>query len=827
MANIADLRLSRDFKYTALYTALGFFETKQGVYTKKFDSTTITIDSEYLSTIIPGITVIGSDTYMGQREIFEAIELRIHSDFVILECIVRLLTMGYKPEEIIVDEENEYDIYCKNLYIRCYEWGTMPKIDHIKPKKNTFYSIRYESRLVSGVIERNTKIVDYSGNVYDYGIFDSENRLDNYNLYNKNNIEASSDFVIDGDKLVSYKGKEAKVIVPKGIKELGSSAFWDNQYIEEVILPESLVNLGGDTFYNCKNLKRIIIPKNVSKMGNNPFAGCPDLELVNESMSYVYKNFGLYTSDMKKMIYYSIKHAAKSFEIPNTVQIICKHTFFLCDNLETVILPKSLLKMENNPFSGCTKVQLINNSKAYNIINNVIYDKYMTCVCGCLASIDTDCLELESVKKINRNSFWNCKGIRRIILPETLEDIGYNPFVGCSNIEFISKSPEFKVVNGILYNKKMDKIICYPAKLAVGDVHVPDSVIKLERGAFSGCEQMININLHNVSVISKSCFTNCNSLINVYCSDFVSYIGEWAFGHCNNLRQVSIYKDCVVDNNALSSTKANIIRRDNRSNYVIESDNIFTLKMLNDNYKGKFDSILIDPPYNSNIDYIGYNDYMVNKEYIKFMYDRISISYELLSDNGFLVINIDEGGLNLVLKACKKTFSYINVHKWKKLHPYFDVNRNVNPNKKEVLYEYIIICRKNKKTTLNKIMQPKIVNNCIQEYESSVPKVFDCFGTNSSAKDEIKEIFGDRTYFSTPKPVKLIKELIRATTSKDSLIMDFFAGSGTTGHACINLNEEDGGRRNFILVSNSESNICKNVTYKRISMLDSDVVLLD
>ena len=43
----------------------------------------------------------------------------------------------------------------------------------------------------------------------------------------------------------------------------------------------------------------------------------------------------------------------------------------------------------------------------------------------------------------------------------------------------------------------------------------------------------------------------------------------------------------------------------------------------------------------------------------------------------------------------------------------------------------------------------------------------------------------------------------------------------------INLNEEDGGRRNFILVSNSESNICKNVTYKRISMLDSDVVLLD
>ena len=113
------------------------------------------------------------------------------------------------------------------------------------------------------------------------------------------------------------------------------------------------------------------------------------------------------------------------------------------------------------------------------------------------------------------------------------------------------------------------------------------------------------------------------------------------------------------------------------------------------------------------------------------------------------------------------------------------------------------------------------------ERESEVPETFDCFGTTSSAKDEINEIFGARDYFSTPKPVKLMKELARATTNKDSIVLDFFAGSGTVGQAVHELNKEDSGRRSFILISNSESNICKNVTVKRIEKSGADFVLLD
>ena len=115
----------------------------------------------------------------------------------------------------------------------------------------------------------------------------------------------------------------------------------------------------------------------------------------------------------------------------------------------------------------------------------------------------------------------------------------------------------------------------------------------------------------------------------------------------------------------------------------------------------------------------------------------------------------------------------------------------------------------------------------LKEKESKVPNTFSCFGTNSSAKDEIEAIFGDRTYFQTPKPLKLLKELVRATTNKDSTVLDFFAGSGTTGHAIIDLNKEDGGNRKYILISNNESNICREITLKRMKMFDEKVKFID
>lgn len=89
---------------------------------------------------------------------------------------------------------------------------------------------------------------------------------------------------------------------------------------------------------------------------------------------------------------------------------------------------------------------------------------------------------------------------------------------------------------------------------------------------------------------------------------------------------------------------------------------------------------------------------------------------------------------------------------------------------------------------------------------------------NQDGTTTLKEIFNLTTNcpFSNPKPVKLIYNCIKSSMFNNPVVLDFFAGSGTTGQAVLELNKEDGGHRRFILCTNNENNICTEVTYPRL-----------
>lgn len=72
--------------------------------------------------------------------------------------------------------------------------------------------------------------------------------------------------------------------------------------------------------------------------------------------------------------------------------------------------------------------------------------------------------------------------------------------------------------------------------------------------------------------------------------------------------------------------------------------------------------------------------------------------------------------------------------------------------------------------------------------------------TTEEAKNSLKEIFYGEVPFETPKPTKLVQRILQIATDKGAIILDSFAGSGTTAHAVLNLNEQDGGNRKFILI---------------------------
>jgi adenine-specific DNA-methyltransferase len=77
------------------------------------------------------------------------------------------------------------------------------------------------------------------------------------------------------------------------------------------------------------------------------------------------------------------------------------------------------------------------------------------------------------------------------------------------------------------------------------------------------------------------------------------------------------------------------------------------------------------------------------------------------------------------------------------------------------------------------------------------------------------EAEGDVEFKNGKKPLALLRRILNSTNNKNSIILDFFAGSGTTLHATMQLNAEDGGNRQCILVTNNENNICEEVTYVR------------
>ena len=103
------------------------------------------------------------------------------------------------------------------------------------------------------------------------------------------------------------------------------------------------------------------------------------------------------------------------------------------------------------------------------------------------------------------------------------------------------------------------------------------------------------------------------------------------------------------------------------------------------------------------------------------------------------------------------------------------------------------------------------------------PTIWADLPTMRQAKAFLRDVFQTADLFSTPKPVDLIERVLRVTGDKQAVVLDFFAGSGTTAHAVAKLNAEDGGTRKFILVSNTEAtedqpdkNLCRDVCAQRV-----------
>lgn len=348
-------------------------------------------------------------------------------------------------------------------------------------------------------------------------------------------------------------------------------------------------------------------------------------------------------------------------------------------------------------------------------------------------------------------------------------------------------------------------------------------------------------------------------------------------------------------------------------NFLLEGDNLHSLRLLEKTHRGKVDVIYIDPPYNTkNKDFI-YDDVFVDgadgyrhSKWISFMAERLSIAEKLLSDKGCIFISIDDNEQASLKILCDEIFGedkFVAHIPWRKRTAKSDVPFGISQDCESILCyansefraavkgkerkyfetddfpgrqwrfhdlttqrtieerpnsNYTMVNPKNgEEFPVNPLRCWAITIDTFQQYYDENRVIFpgdydflniskpvlrywkdddmkkagadfglvaastylpsEIVGMTQDGTKEITALFGSKK-FSYPKPVGLIKYLVEIATVRntEALILDFFAGSGTTAQAVLELNQADNGNRKFILCTNNENKICEDITYPRI-----------
>lgn len=216
-----------------------------------------------------------------------------------------------------------------------------------------------------------------------------------------------------------------------------------------------------------------------------------------------------------------------------------------------------------------------------------------------------------------------------------------------------------------------------------------------------------------------------------------------------------------------------------------------------------------------------YNDITFKKTgQAKYRENRPSMYYPILAKDGILYSITDEE-YNSIYNKETKSFDDKFIEKLREKYKKYEFILPLGKNNERLRWTSGFNTFKSKMNNdihYNKGVKQKSrieAKEILQIYASGTPKSLMYKPAYSNGTQDLKEVLPNNQ-FDFPKPVQLIKDIINLIEKKDITILDFFAGSGTTAQAVLELNKEDGGNRKFILCTNNENNICEDITYQRI-----------
>lgn len=263
-----------------------------------------------------------------------------------------------------------------------------------------------------------------------------------------------------------------------------------------ITLPESITQVDYSALASCFNLKSVILPGRSTQIDYSALENCYSLERVEVASDNIYHTSVdgiLFNKDKTTLMIYPRCLQATSYTVPNTVTELDQHAFDGCTNLTSIILPDGLLKIGIYAFKDCTQLPSIS-------------------------------------------------------IPSSVNDLHVTVFEGCTNLSNIivdDSNESYSSVDGVLFDKKGETLICYPLGKVAEDYTVPNGVKTIGSNAFQSCGHLRTVTIpKTVTTIDEWALVNCTSLTTVNIPQGVTAIGNYAFYNCKALETVTSY---IVD----------------------------------------------------------------------------------------------------------------------------------------------------------------------------------------------------------------------------------------------------------------------------------------
>ena len=245
-----------------------------------------------------------------------------------------------------------------------------------------------------------------------------------------------------------------RIIIPDSVTIIGTGAFSNCKNLTSITIPDSVISIVNYVFYDCTNLINITIPNSVTSIGECAFFSCTSLTNITIPSSVT--SIGNYAfSDCTSLTNITIPSSVTSIEygafhwctsltnitIPNGVTSIGGYAFEGCSSLTSITISNSVTSIGEEVFKYCTNLASINvdsNNEKYMSDNGVLYTKdKKTLIQYPSKKEGTEYIILQGVESIESYAFYKCTSLTRIIIPNSVTNIGKYAINECNNLNAV------------------------------------------------------------------------------------------------------------------------------------------------------------------------------------------------------------------------------------------------------------------------------------------------------------------------------------------------------------------------------------------------------